>query len=307
MVLKPYICHMSEENKATTNANGQTEQDNLLDLDKIIENRSPLLKKILPGFVLGYLKRTIYQDRLNYFLTEFHDKMGVDFIDAVLKDINTNLELVGLDNIPKEEKCIVASNHPLGALDGMALMLAVSKVRSDILFPVNDLLLNIKNLKVLFIPINKHGSNAENIKIINDTFASDNLICYYPFGLVSRKQKGEIIDIEWKSTFITKAKRFKRDIIPTHNSGQNSNFFYNLANFRKKIGLKANIEMLYLPSEFFKQGNKTLTITFGKKVPYQFFDKRHTNAEWAEFMRRYIYTLGEGNTESFEDWSMRQE
>lgn len=306
MPLKPYICPTSEENLAMAKTDKQPVHDNLLDLDKIVENKSPLLKKLLPDFVLNYLKRTIHQDRLNYLLTTYADSMGVDFIDAVLKDINTRLELIGLENIPKKGKCIVASNHPLGGLDGMAIMLAVSKVRNDFLFPVNDLLLNIKNLKMLFIPINKHGSNAENIKILNDTFASNKLICYYPYGLVSRKRKGQILDLEWKPTFITKAKRFKRDVIPTFNSGQNSNFFYNLANFRKSIGMKANIEMLYLPDELFKQANQTITITFGQKVPYQFFDKRYTNIEWAELMRKYVYTLAGGNQESFETWSLKQ-
>ena len=307
MRLKPYICSMSEENLASNNGLDQRTPDNLLDLDQIVKNKSPLLKKMLPGFVLNYLKRLIHQDELNRLLTAYAHLLGTDFIDAVFKDINTTLDLVGLENIPKKGKCIVASNHPLGGLDGMAVMLAVSKVRSDFLFPVNDLLLNIKNLKMLFIPINKHGSNAENIKILNDTFASDKLVCFYPYGLVSRKQNGQIRDLEWKPTFITKAKRFKRDIIPTFNSGQNSNFFYNLANFRKTIGMKANIEMLFLPDELFKQANQTITITFGNKVPYQFFDKRHSNNDWAELMRRYIYTLPEGNQLSFQEWSLNQQ
>ncbi len=302
MLLKPYICSMSEEKLTSANGEVKPIPDNLLDLDKIIENKSPLLKKMLPGFVIGYLKRTIHQDRFNHFLRTYHDLQGVEFIDAVLKDINTKLDLVGLENIPKKEKCIIASNHPLGGLDGMALMLAVSNVRSDIVFPVNDLLMNVQNLEVLFIPINKHGSNTENIKIINDTFASDKLICYFPFGLVSRKRKGIIRDLEWKATIITKAKRFKRDIIPTHISGRNSNFFYNLANFRKRIGLKANLEMLYLPNEMIKQENQILKMTFSPKVPYQFFDKRHTKAEWAELMRQYIYTLEKGNDEPFVSW-----
>jgi putative hemolysin len=306
MLLKPYICSMFEENLTVSNEDEKSVQSNLLDLDQIIENKSPFLKKILPGFILGYLKRTIHQDRLNGFLTKYKDQSGVDFIDGVLDDINTKLDLIGLENIPKKDKCIIASNHPLGGLDGMALMLAVSKVRRDIVFPVNDLLMNVKNLQELFIPINKLGSNAENVRIINETFASDKLICYFPFGLVSRKRNGKIYDLDWKPTFITKAKRFERNIIPTHISGRNTNFFYNLANLRKRLGLKANIEMLYLPDEFIKQENKTLTMHFGKAVPYSFFDKRHSNIEWAELMRQYIYVLGTGNAEPFEVWLEKQ-
>jgi hypothetical protein len=111
----------------------------LVDIEKVIKDKSPTLKKMLPGFITAYLKRIIHQDELNFYLTEYAHLQGVEFIDAVLGYINTKLELVGLENIPKTEKCIIASNHPLGGLDGMALMLAVSHVRGDIVFPVNDI------------------------------------------------------------------------------------------------------------------------------------------------------------------------
>jgi putative hemolysin len=293
---------MAEENSTEKLEKIIPGKNNLLNVDKVIAAKSPVLHKLLPGFVIRYFERLVHQKELNYYLITYGHLVGVDFIDAVLKDMNTSLELIGLENIPKIEKCLVASNHPLGGLDGLALMLAVSKVRRDILFPVNDILLNIKNLEVLFIPINKLGSNTQNIQILNDTFASGKLICYFPFGLVSRKKNGKIMDLEWKTTFLTKARKFERDIVPTYISGRNTDFFYNLANFRKKFKIKANLEMLFLPDEMIKQKKQTITITFGKPVPYQFFDKRHTMAEWAELMRQYVYKLGEGEKMTFEEW-----
>lgn len=274
----------------------------LIDLDKVIKEKSPGLNKFLPGFIKSYLKRIIHQDELNVYIKNFGHLVGIEFIDASLKKMEIKFEIEGLENIPKKERCIVASNHPLGGLDGVSLMLVISKIRSDIVFPVNDILMNVKNLAPLFIPINKHGSNAENIKIINDTFGSDKLICYFPFGLVSRKRKGKIMDLNWKITFITKAKRFKRDIIPTHISGRNSNWFYNLSNFRKAVGIKANLEMLYLVDELMKHKGQTIKFTFGKPIPYTTFDKRYKNDEWAELMRQYSYKLGEGYQKTFEEF-----
>ncbi len=266
-------------------------QPELIDVAKVIERKSPSLRKRLPGFVINYLRRIVHEDELNDFLRLYGHLQGIPFIAGALEFMNSRVHVVGLENIPEKGKAIVASNHPLGGLDGLALMLTVAKRRKDIVFPVNDILMNVKNLEPLFIPINKHGSNAENIQIINDTFASDKIICYFPAGLVSRKKRGIIKDLEWHPTFITKAKRFKRDIIPAHISGRNSNFFYNLANLRKRLHIKANLEMLYLVDEFHKQKNKTLTITFGKPVSYRIFDHRHTKQEWAALMRDFIYTL----------------
>lgn len=277
-----------------------TSKQEYLDIEKVIADKSPLLGKTLPRFVINYLKRILHEDKLNSFLRNHQDLMGIEFIDAILSDMNTKLDIVGIQNIPKTDRCVVASNHPLGGLDGMALMLAVSKARMDILFPVNDILMNIKNLEPLFTPINKHGGKASNIQVVNETFASDSIVCYFPFGLVSRKKNGRIQDLFWRRTFINKAKDYKRDIIPTHIDGKNTNFFYNLSNFRKAIGIKANIEMLFLVDELFKQENATLKITFGPVIPYQTFDDRYTSMEWAELVREYSYKVGKGHTDPFQ-------
>ncbi len=266
-------------------------QPEMIDVAKVIERKSPSLRKRLPWFIINYLRRIVHEDELNEFLHLYGHLEGIPFIDAALKFMNTSVHVTGLENIPKTGKVIIASNHPLGGLDGLALMLTVSKKRNDLVFPVNDILMNVKNLEPLFIPINKHGSNTENIRIINDTFASDKVICYFPAGLVSRKKRGIIKDLQWHPTFVTKARRFKRDVIPTYISGRNTNFFYRLANLRKLLHIKTNIEMLYLVDEFHKQKNKTLSITFGKPVSYKVFDSRHTAYEWAARMRDFIYLL----------------
>jgi putative hemolysin len=263
-----------------------------IDVEGILHKKNPKLERLVPGFLVRYLKKIIHQDEVNAMINGASEKYGLDFVDAIMKEYNITLDVAGAENVPVSGKVIVASNHPLGGIDGIGLMQALGRIRRDILFPVNDILLFLENLKPLFIPINKHGSNAENIRLFNETFASDSLICYFPFGLVSRRINGKIEDLEWKKTFITKARSSKRDIIPTHISGRNSNFFYNLSSFRKKIGIRANLEMLYLSDEFFKQKGSTMRITFGKPIPWQTFDKRFTDAEWAEKLRKFAYELG---------------
>ncbi len=263
-----------------------------IDIEKVLEDKNPRLKKMLPGFIISYIKKIVHQKEVNHYINTYYYKEGVDFIEALLADMNTIVKTVNLEkNVPEKDKVIVVANHPLGGLDGLALMLAVSRVRKDIQFPVNDILTYIPNLQELFIPVNKHGSNAENIKLFNETFEKQNVICYFPAGLVSRKQNGKIMDLEWKKTIISKAKRYKRDIIPAYIEGKNSNFFYNLALLRKKAGIKANLEMFYLSDEFFKQKNRTLTITFGPKIPYQVFDKKYKDNRWAQLLKEHVYRL----------------
>lgn len=267
--------------------------DKFFDVEKIFAGKNSRLAGMMPGFVFNLLKRIIHQDELNKCIWDNRDQWGTDFAAAILENMKVGVKVINEDNIPKKGRDLMVANHPLGGIDGMALMAEMGKYRHDIIFPVNDLLMNIPNLYELFIPINKHGSNAENVQILNDTFASDMLMLYFPAGLVSRKKSGVIKDLEWRKTFLTKAKAYQRDIIPVHIGGWNSNFFYNLANLRKRLGMKANIEMLFLVNEMFNLQLKELPMTFGQAIPYTFFDRRKSDLQWAADLREYVYILGE--------------
>jgi putative hemolysin len=140
--------------------------------------------------------------------------------------------------------------------------------------------------------VNKHGSQAkEAIMSLEKTYASENQILYFPAGLCSRKKKGMIKDLKWQKSFISKAIQHKRDIVPAFFSGRNSNFFYNLSNIRTFFGIRANIEMLYLPDEMFRQKGEKLKLVFGKPIPWQTFDGSRSAMEWAEWVKTKSYEL----------------
>ena len=276
----------------------ETQENNLIDLRKIFTAKVPKLMKYMPNWLFCKIQKLLHEDDINEILTKYGHLQGVDFINALIADFNLELELQGVDNLMASERILVASNHPLGGLDGIALIAAVGNHRGATLTPVNDFLMFVKPLEPIFIPVNKVGSatanREENIRLFNETFEGDATICYFPFGLCSRKtDDGKIQDLDWKKTFLTKSKAYQRDIVPVHIEGRNSNFFYNLARWRKKLKIKVNIEMAFLVNEFFNQRNKKLTISFGKPIPYQTFDRRFTDAQWAEKLRTFSYQLGD--------------
>ena len=265
--------------------------EKVIDIEKVIASKNPKLLKYLPSFVISYLKRIIHQDFINDFLHRNKNLQGLDFLKAVLDEFGVIVRWEGLENIDPKKRIIIAANHPLGGMDGIALMHVAGQVRRDIQFPVNDLLMNLPNIKSLFVPINKHGSNTENARIIDNAFESDVMMLYFPAGLVSRKQNGIISDLEWKKTFIRKARSHKRDIVPTFIQGQNSNWFYNLAIWRKKLGIQPNLEMLYLVDEMVKQKGKEIIIKFGKPIPFNSLDKSKSDVQWAESIKKTVYQL----------------
>lgn len=264
-----------------------------IDIDAILAAKAGKKARFVPRFLVSYLKKIVHQDEVNEFLRINHDKRDLAFIEEFMKYFNNSFDIKGLENLPDDGRFTFVSNHPLGAQDGLGLAYILGrKYEGKIKLLVNDLLMNIPHISSFWVPINKTGKQARNFpQQVNAAFESDNNIVMFPAGICSRKRGGVIRDLEWKKTFITKSIQTQRDIIPIHFEGQNSEFFYRLANINKMLGLKFNIAMLYLSDEMFKNRNKTFKVTIGKPIPWQTFDNSKKPAEWAQYVKELVYTL----------------
>ena len=262
-------------------------------IEQVFKNKNPRVARMIPGFVYSFLKRLIHQDGINEFIEKYGDRKGLDFADGMMEYLRVTYDVRGEENLPPPEgRYIFASNHPLGGPDGVILISFLGKRYPDLKFPVNDLLLNLKNLNNIFLPVNKHGAMArEAAAAIEEAYASSCQMIMFPAGLCSRKIKGKICDLTWQKSFVTKAVQYQRDIVPIFFSGKNSDFFYNLANFRKHIHLKTNLEMLWLPDETFKKIGQHFTLYIGKPIPWQSLDKSRKPLEWAAEIKRQVYEL----------------
>ncbi|MGX8713583.1 MAG: 1-acyl-sn-glycerol-3-phosphate acyltransferase [bacterium] len=262
-----------------------------IDLQKILADK----KVKAPRFVQRWLERLLHVEELNAGIYNNRDKFGLDFVHAFTEgkepyNLGMEVRCRGLENVPLDGCPMVVGNHPLGGPDGLALMGAVGRKRQDILFPVTDFLLYLPGLRQLFVPIDK-VNRSKTLANLEEAFAGQNILLYYPSGAASRRQKGVIKDLEWHPTFVKKAVKYHRDIVPVYTDARNRNIFYTVANIRKRLGIKFFFEMAMLPAEMFAQRGKTVSLTMGKAIPWQTFDRRHTPAEWAALLREHVYKL----------------
>jgi putative hemolysin len=264
--------------------------EKFIDVEKIIASKNPGLLKWLPGFVLRWIKRVLHEDELNAFHKAHGHLRNHEFLAKMLSEFDVKVELRGLEHIPANGGFIIAANHPLGGFDGIALMHAVGAVRKDQRFLVNDILMNLTMLQDLFVPVNKHGSQHAADKI-EEAYASENAVLVFPAGLVSRKTKEGIRDLDWKRSFIRKSVQYNKVVIPTYIYGRNTSWFYNLALWRKRLGIKANIEMFYLADEMLKQRGKTITIIFGRPIASSTFDSGKSAHHWADYVKSIVYAM----------------
>jgi len=266
--------------------------EKFIDIKEVIRKKNPVLARMMPGFMISFLRRLVHEDEINRIIYDYRDRYGLDFVRCILEDMKVSYSIEGLEQIPVDRRYIFASNHPLGGFDGLVLMDAIGTKFSKIHFIVNDLLLNIRNFAPIFVPVNKHGrQTTEYARKIDETYSSDAQMLYFPAGLCSRKIKGKITDPKWNKNFIQKAVQYQRDIVPVYFEGRNSNFFYNLANLRKKMKIKANLEMTFLVDEFFKQKGQHLLLKFGTPVAYNIFEKSKDFDQCTEIIREKVYSM----------------
>lgn len=266
-----------------------------IDIEKILRDKMGKKARYVPRFVISWLKKIIHEDEVNRFLWENRKLEGTEWLTACVQYLNMTLDIVGAENLPDKHDgklYTFVSNHPLGGQDGVSLGSIIGQhYDGKFRYLVNDLLLNLPGLKPVSIGINKTGRQSRDFpRMVEAGFNSDNHLLMFPAGLNSRKINGEIHDLPWKKTFITKSVETHRDVVPIHFSGRNSKRFYRIAKFSDRW-LPFNLAMLFLVDEMYRNVGKTFRVTIGKPIPWQTFNKTKSPMEWAKFVEDRVYGL----------------
>ena len=266
-----------------------------IDIEKILRDKMGKKARYVPRFVISWLKKISHEDEVNRFLWENRKLEGTEWLTACVQYLDMTLDIVGAENLPDKHDgklYTFVSNHPLGGQDGVSLGSIIGQhYDGKFRYLVNDLLLNLPGLKPVSIGINKTGRQSRDFpRMVEAGFNSDNHLLMFPAGLNSRKLNGEIHDLPWKKTFITKSVETHRDVVPIHFSGRNSKRFYRIAKFSDRW-LPFNLAMLFLVDEMYRNVGKTFRITIGKPIPWQTFNKTKSPMEWAKFVEDRVYGL----------------
>lgn len=267
-----------------------------IDIDDLLKSKMGAKARFVPKPLVSWLKRIIHQDEVNRYLWDSRHLKGVEWLEECVRYLDMKMEYKGVENLPAKDDgklYTFVSNHPMGGEDGVAIGAFIGRhYDGRFRYLVNDLLMNLPGLAPLCIPINKTGKQSRNFPAMVETgFRSNNHMLMFPAGICSRRRNGDIHDIPWSKTFITKSVEYQRDVVPMYFSGGNSDFFYKLANFSDKYVKKINIAMLFLVDEMYKNVHKNFSITVGKPIPWQTFDRSRSAKEWAMYVEDIVYDL----------------
>jgi len=265
-----------------------------LDIKQIIRSQKNKTVANMPGFVINLIRWWVKEKELNELLQKTSHLQDFDFVEAINKEMNLTFEVIGLENIPKQTNLIFVGNHALGGLDFFVLVHALKQAGfTSINHPANEVLMAVKPLSGILVPINVFGKITEKDRQLLEARLSDNTVpvTMFPSGEVMRKYNGKPDDGLWRSGFVRYARKYQKDVVPFYIPTENSKTFYRVASWRRKLGIKANVELFWLSRELLKKRNQTIKIIFGKPIPWQTFDESKSRHEWAAVVKERTYQL----------------
>ena len=261
-----------------------------IDIGKIVRERGG---KDIPRFLVRWMERFIHQDFINDFLTQGYE--GTEFCRKCLEYLDVKIDVKGLENLDATDraKLTFASNHPLGGVDGIALLGVISeRTGKPVRLLVNDFLMNIKPIASLSVPVNKMGGQSRDLPAqIKAIYESDDDILVFPAGKCSRKINGHIQDTAWSKSFVSQSIATGRWIVPIRFFGENSKRFYYVESIREWLGIKFNIGMMLLPDELYRARHKRFRLMFGKPLSPSEMDGELSPLQWADRIRNGVYRL----------------
>lgn len=272
---------------------GRVHIEKTVNIEKIINAKFPAISRrnpILKSGLFRFLRWLSREQEINRFMDLNQDASAPEFVDRVLDyfDFSLSISENERENIPTEGRVVIVANHPIGTLDGLALLKLVRSVRPDVRIVANDILMQFTPLQPLLLPVDnmsQTGYKESTARIIN-ALKNDEAVIIFPAGEVSRAGPAGIKDGRWQSGFLHFARKTNSPILPIHLGGRNSSLFYSLSSVAKPIGT------LMLMREMFKQQKVTLPVRIGQLIPITHLDIGSlSNRDKIKLLKKHVYRL----------------
>lgn len=273
----------------------------MLNIEQAVQQKFPGFaqqKTWIKKPTLGFLRKLTHEPEVNQFLLQHQNLKGFDFLDQVLDYFNFSYRVSHRerDNIPATGRVVIVANHPLGALDGLALLKLVSEVRRDVRIVANDMLMQFDALQSLFLPVDNLSKSTRKSGIagIIDALNAEQAVIVFPAGEVSRIRPNGVRDGRWNTGFLNFARKTNAPILPVYIGARNSSLFYGASMVYKPLG------GMLLAHEMFNQHEKTINMRVGAPIPFQHIQQLPLiKTEQAKLLRRHLYRLAKGKKPLF--------
>jgi putative hemolysin len=266
----------------------------MLDVEKLFRQSHPQWAQqqpLLARQTASLLRLILREKSLNQLLSDQQNLSAFDFVTKLLERFNFSYRLSSDDRqrIPLKGKVIIIANHPVGSMDGLALLKIIGELRSDVRVLANEILSAVEPLRPMLLSVdNMNGrTSRSSLNIIRQFLDNEGALIVFPAGEVSRFSLSGIRDGVWNSGFLRLAQATRAPILPIHISGHNSIFFYMLSIIAKPLST------LWLVREMFKQAGHTVDIHIGESLNYERYNSIDLPpARKTLLLKQHLYQIG---------------
>ncbi|MFP4508518.1 MAG: NRDE family protein [Spirochaetaceae bacterium] len=234
-----------------------------LDCRQAFLERAPGMAMRVPGFGFAFLRWLLCEKRVNRLVLRYADASALEFCDAVLEELEISVSVHGRHHLVETDRPVVASNHPSGGVEGLVLMRELLRMYGDVAVPANEMLARIPSLASLIVPIDRYRGNASVLSRYDELYKGHRPVLIFPAGRTARVEGGRLREFPWQKSFVTRARRYGRRVLPVWVSGRNSWLFNGMYTLRKRFQSVPNIEMFLLVRELFGRRGDTVDLVFG--------------------------------------------
>ncbi|WP_018016175.1 GNAT family N-acyltransferase [Teredinibacter turnerae] len=273
----------------------------MINVEQAITNKFPTFASkpaLIRKPTLSLLKRLIHENEINQFLTDNQSARGIDFIDSVLNyfKFEYTVNQRDINQIPSKGRVVIIANHPIGSLDGLAILKLVSEVRKDVRIVANDMLMHFENLRDLLIPLDNMtgGSARRSYKRVIESLENEQAIIVFPAGEVSRAHATGVKDGAWRPGFLHFARKSHSPILPVHIKAKNSLLFYGASALFKPLGTAL------LAHEMFNKHSRRISFSIGEPIPHAaLFTDQIQDRTLVKRLKKHVYSLAHKKNNPF--------
>ena len=238
-------------------------------IHQLISERNPWLLKdtLLSKAVYKILKKYLKFDETVFVGEHIQSMSGQEAFNWLGSEYTSNCSVEGLENIPRDGRFLIVSNHPMGAADAIVLYHQIYPVRNDLFFFANELFVYLLGaFHDLLAPVvwNKeketHSANKVTLERLAVFFEDNRAGIIFPSGRLSKLTMFGLWDRPWEKTPIALAKKYNFPLIPVYVEGKNSWFFYFASYLNKQL---RDVSQL---NELFNKRDVKMSIKVGKPV-----------------------------------------
>lgn len=262
------------------------------------------IRKMVPRFdghpkLVNWLLRFLDVDKVNAVHAKCCDTPGPEFVKRLLVDeFKIKLHVYDshdtLDHLP-EGAFITVSNHPLGALDGIALIYLITRYRPEYKVMVNMILNRISAMRPNFIAVDawasddpeKRAVSVAGIRTALRQLREGKPVGFFPAGAMSKSTlRHGLQDRPWQPSVLQIIARAKVPVVPIYFHDRNSLW----CDFLGHVCWPAR--SLRIPAEVFRKLHSTMHISVGAPIsPEEMAAHGSTPEEIGRFLRERTYAL----------------